>query len=109
MDAFLYQLEARKYKIYPNESKIIYPVLGLVGEAGETANLIKKVIRDSSGNFNNPEFISKLKDELGDVLWYLAAICEDLNLNLSDIAARNLNKLEDRYVRKTLGGSGDDR
>lgn len=104
-----YQERALTTAIYPDESKITYPALGLVGEAGEIANKVKKLIRDEM----TPEvYESKKTDiahEIGDVLWYCSALANDLGMSLSVIAAQNLDKLEDRKRRNTLQGSGDNR
>jgi NTP pyrophosphatase (non-canonical NTP hydrolase) len=77
--------------------------MGLANEAGEVLGKVKKIIRD--GTFNRED----IADELGDVLWYAAALARDLNVDLSTIARRNLNKLASRKERGTLGGSGDKR
>ena len=103
-----YQNKARKTAIYPDSSKIIYPALGLAGEAGETCDKIKKVIRDHQGHFN-PEESIKIADELGDVMWYVANLAHDLGYNLEDIAKQNIQKLESRQARNKLQGSGDNR
>jgi NTP pyrophosphatase (non-canonical NTP hydrolase) len=47
--------------------------------------------------------------ELGDVLWYIAALSRDLNISLNDVAKMNIEKLADRKERGVLGGSGDNR
>ena len=47
--------------------------------------------------------------EIGDVLWYCATLANDLGFNLSEVASENINKLESRYQRNKLGGSGDNR
>jgi NTP pyrophosphatase (non-canonical NTP hydrolase) len=66
--------------------------LGLAGEAGEVADYIKKV------HFHEHDFDeAKLKDELGDVLFYLAMMCEAHGFRLEDVAAANLAKLRSRY------------
>jgi NTP pyrophosphatase (non-canonical NTP hydrolase) len=89
--------------IYPKAQSIIYPALGLAGEAGEVAEKIKKWIRD--GNLDR-DAIAK---ELGDVLWYIAAMATDLDLDLDRIADMNIQKLADREMRGKIRGSGDDR
>lgn len=104
-----YQLKSRGTAIYPQAGQnIVYPVLGLVGEAGEIANKIKKIQRDDGGTLTL-ERHEALKDELGDVLWYLAQVSTELNLNLDDIASDNLSKLFSRKERGVLQGSGDAR
>jgi len=83
---------------------VFYPTLGLSGEAGEVANKVKKVMRGDSG----ADF-SCVPDELGDVLWYLAAIATDLGVTLEEIANKNIEKLYDRRARGVIKGSGDNR
>ena len=99
-----YQADAYSTAIYSTQYAVTYPVLGLVGEIGEFANQWKKTIRD--GARIDPEWAMR---ELGDVLWYLSAICTDLNLSLGDVALANLDKLASRATRGQLGGNGDDR
>ena len=109
MDFDNYQIEARKTAIYPNKDKnFIYPTLGLVGESGEVAEKIKKVLRDNNGNFDN-ESKTAIKKELGDVLWYLANLCNELDFTLNEVAEENLEKLNNRLSRGKISGSGDDR
>ncbi len=104
-----YQEEARKTAIYPNkDNNYIYPVLGLVGEAGEIAEKIKKVIRDDNYEITD-EKREELTKELGDVLWYIANLSKELNISMEDIAMRNIEKLKSRQERGVLGGSGDNR
>ena len=109
MDFDNYQIEARKTAIYPNKDKnFIYPTLGLVGESGEVAEKIKKVLRDKNGNFDY-ESKTAIKKELGDVLWYLANLCNELDFTLNEVAEENLEKLNNRLLRGKISGSGDDR
>ena len=104
-----YQKRARTTAIYPNLGKnFVYPTLGLAGEAGEVAEKIKKVIRDAAGEVS-PERKAELSKELGDVLWYVANLAEELGLNLDEIAANNLTKLKSRAERGQIHGAGDNR
>lgn len=103
-----YQEEAMKNKIYGYGDKVIYPALGLGNEAGEVQGKIKKVLRDSEGDFNE-ENRAKIADECGDVLWYLAALCEDIGYSLEQVAKLNITKLLSRRERGVIGGSGDTR
>jgi len=98
-----YQAKATSFAIYPATHKVLYPTLGLCGEAGEVAEKVKKQVRD--GVFNRHE----VAKELGDVLWYLANICNDIGYNLDEIADLNLNKLSSRKERNVIQGSGDNR
>ena len=94
-----YQTEASATALYPRRmNNLEYPTLGLAGEAGEVANIVKKIQRDHGGVIND-EIRAKLKDELGDVLWYISACADDLGLTLSEIAAFNVGKLAKRHGR----------
>ena len=109
MDFSEYQLKSRKTAKYPSIGHpVIYPALGLVNEAGEVAGKIKKVFRDKDGVFND-ETQDGLKAELGDVLWYVAQICNELGFSLEEVAQLNLAKLYDRLERGTIKGDGDKR
>ena len=104
-----YQINARKTAIYPGlGSNYIYPTLGLVGESGEVAEKVKKVIRDKNGIFDQETLIA-IKKELGDVLWYISNLSSELNFSLEDIAEENLNKLKKRSLEGKIKGSGDNR
>lgn len=104
-----YQEAAVATAMYENYARVLYPTLGLCGEAGEVAEKIKKRIRDHGGNMECPEFKRQITRELGDVLWYIANIADDLGISLAIIAQTNLDKLADRKQRDMLSGSGDDR
>ncbi len=86
----------------------IEKILGLTGEAGETADKDKKIIRDKKGEPTEEDRAAIVK-ELGDVLWYVASISRYLGVSLSEVAEKNINKLEDRYQRNTIHGHGDER
>ena len=104
-----YQKKARVTAQYPNlGSNNIYPTLGLVGEAGEVAEKVKKVIRDKNGIFDE-ESKKSIKKELGDVLWYLSNLCNEFGFSLDDVALQNIEKLRLRSARGKISGSGDDR
>ena len=109
MDFKTYQKKARETAQYPNlGSNNIYPTLGLVGEAGEVAEKVKKVIRDKNGIFDK-ESKKAIKKELGDVLWYLSNLSTEFGFELDDVASENLVKLKDRSDRNKIIGSGDAR
>ena len=104
-----YQKKARLTAQYPNlGSNNIYPTLGLVGEAGEVAEKVKKVIRDKKGIFDE-ESKNVIKKELGDVLWYLSNLCDEFNFSFEEVAIQNLEKLNLRASKGKISGSGDDR
>ena len=109
MDLDTYQLRARKTALYPNlGSNFIYPTLGLVGESGEVAEKVKKVLRDNKGIFDDKSK-EAIKKELGDVLWYIANLCYEFNFSLDEVASVNLEKLKKRASKGNIAGSGDDR
>lgn len=85
-----------------------YAVLGLVGEAGELANKIKKVIRDNNGVMSD-EKLKEIGKELGDTEWYQSALAKELGLSMDDIAQENIAKLFSRKERGVLQGDGDNR
>jgi NTP pyrophosphatase (non-canonical NTP hydrolase) len=97
-----YQEFARSTKIYPEDVKVVYPTLGLCGEAGEVAEKIKKHMRDGRS-------LVGVGLELGDVLWYISALADDLDITLEEIAQANIQKLSDRKERNVISGDGDNR
>ena len=103
LDMEEYQKSAAETAIYSSKHAVIYPALGLAAEAGEVANKVKKILRD--GDFDR----KAIADEIGDCLWYIAALCRDLNVNMNDVARANLSKLQDRQKRGVISGSGDNR
>ena len=103
-----YQKEAQKTALYPEAYRLVYPALGLAGEAGELANKVKKVLRDHGGRLSEGSREAILA-ELGDVLWYVAQVATDLGESLEAVAQANLAKLRSRKERGRLGGDGDDR
>lgn len=80
-----------------------YAVLGLVGEVGELFSLLAKARRD--GRKDDHDLM--LKKELGDILWFVAAIAADNGYSLEDVANSNVVKLYTRKENNTLQGSGD--
>ena len=86
------------------KDRLVENTLGLVGEAGEVAEKIKKLIRDSN-RFSNEEIIK----ELGDVVFYATALANYFESSLEEVIEVNVDKLDDRQVRGVLGGSGDNR
>jgi len=101
-----YQMQARKFAIYPERMKIVYPALGLAGEAGEVADKVKKIYRDGR---DEAEFKGEIAKEIGDVLWYCAALADDLGFTLQQIAEMNIYKLKSRMAQGNIHGDGDNR
>ena len=104
-----YQQEALRFAAVPDViQEFAHRTLGLVGEAGEVAEKVKKIYRDNKGDFSNLDK-KDIEKELGDVLWYIATLADMLDISLEDIAVGNISKLDDRLKRGKLGGSGDNR
>lgn len=108
-----YQKKAAKYDLSKATTDLkavgfIEKVLGLTGEAGETADKIKKIIRDKNGVVSEEDNDLVVK-ELGDTLWYIASIARYLGVSFSEVAKGNLDKLESRWQRNKLHGEGDKR
>lgn len=116
-----YQHLATGTAIYPGMGEPVglqYVALKMNGEAGEFAEHVGKAMRDDK--FGEDHYLSKpvpltvnrrdlLIKEVGDVLWYLSAACNELGITLSEAANVNLRKLYDRLHRNALQGSGDNR
>ncbi|MFT7507609.1 MAG: NTP pyrophosphatase (non-canonical NTP hydrolase) [Acidimicrobiales bacterium] len=108
-----YQEKSRVTAIYPNlGDNLPYLALGIAGEAGEVADKVKKFIRDE--NFTSVKNLSEeqkndLAKEMGDILWYIAQIATEFNLDMESVAQMNIDKLYSRMDRKELHGSGDSR
>jgi NTP pyrophosphatase (non-canonical NTP hydrolase) len=117
MELNQYQAAALGSAIYPNiGNNIYYPAFKLAGEVGEVTEKLGKYIRDNQiTDFNNlasgfsDEFKLSLVKELGDVLWYIAALSNELKVDLNTVAEKNIEKLTARVKNNTLTGSGDDR
>ena len=108
-----YQKKAAKYDLSEATTDLkavgfIEKVLGLVGEAGETADKIKKIVRDKNG-IPTDEDKAEITKELGDVLWYVSNLARYLDSSLDDVAKINLDKLESRKNRNLIHGAGDNR
>ncbi len=113
MDFDEYQKRAAGCDFYERTSDVqaagfLEKILGLTGEAGEVADKFKKIIRDKDGMLLDDDRLAIIK-ELGDVLWYVGSIARYLDVPLSEVAERNVEKLEDRQRRNALHGEGDER
>jgi NTP pyrophosphatase (non-canonical NTP hydrolase) len=125
MDAVEYQSRTKETAIYRESNieilkrlplqdahvllNIVYVSEGLTGEAGEVSSLVKKLMRDTFGDYNGSDFREKMRKELGDCMWYISQMCNELDFSLAEIMQINLDKLQARNERGTLGGSGDER
>ena len=110
IDFRTYQAGAFETAVYPNRGKgnWTYAGLGLAGETGEISEKLKKAIRDDGGVITDVRRAA-LKKELGDVLWYVAALCTELGFDMDEVAANNLAKLAARKEANKIHGDGDNR
>ena len=100
-----YQEFVATVKRYPQQYNVLYPALGLCGEAGEVAEKVNKRVRDGT----KESFKQDITRELGDVLWYISALAGDLGITLQEVADTNKEKLQDRLQRDQIHGDGDER
>lgn len=104
-----YQIKAKATACFPEkENSFIYAALALNGEAGEVAEKIKKIWRDK-GKRVSPEDKEEIKKEIGDVLWYLSQLAEELGIDFDDVAETNIKKTHSRLERGLIHGAGDNR
>ena len=90
------------------KNEFLHLVLGLVGESGEIAEKIKKIVRDHDSDLSKVD-VEDLKKELGDVMWYVAVLADYFDIPLDEVGETNIAKLASRKERGVLGGSGDNR
>lgn len=107
----LNEYQARALNTAANKTKhneLFHLLLGLVGEAGEISEKMKKIVRDHNSDEAKVDR-NDLKKELGDVLWYTAVLADYFDIQLEDVARHNIDKLVSRQKRGVIGGSGDNR
>lgn len=111
LDFDLYQFKARETAIYPGKGQLgglLYTTIGLCGESGELANKVKKILRDTDSQMTEETRI-KISEEMGDILWYIAMLCDELNLRMAQVANNNIQKLQARKLNGKISGEGDNR
>lgn len=106
-----YQVHCHRYDTYQKTDKVLDlgtmdKVLGLVGESGEVADRVKKIMRDHGGEPTVEDGV-KILLELGDTLWYVAEAAHYFGFSLEEVAKANLDKLEKRLQNGTIHGEGD--
>lgn len=117
-----YNEVVKQFAQYPQlGANMVYPAMGIVGEAGELCDKIKKHWRNKTipGNINDItamgatsltiEEKANIVLEMGDVLWYLNALANELNVSLDEVAYKNMIKLADRAKRNMIKSEGDSR
>lgn len=119
MDLNEYQRKAAETAIYPNRNRnLIYPIIGLGGEAGEALNKLKKLMRSYNLQVGSSittiamkpkprKLLEEIHSELGDVLWYIALCADELGSSLETVARANIDKLSARVKNDTIEGDGD--
>ena len=103
-----YQKAALETAFYPKNVAVMYLALAINGEAGEIAEKVKKLYRDKDG-VGDMNFAKSIAKELGDVLWYISVMADELGFTLDEIAQMNIEKINSRKERGVLCGSGDNR
>ena len=108
-----YQEATSKTAVYPEVGTgsiiaVNYVALGASNEAGEVAGKVKKAWRDDDCQITEKKK-EELIGEIGDVLWYLSQLADELGVSLGAIAEKNIDKLLDRRARGVIQGSGDNR
>ena len=109
-----YQKIAESTAIYPGSGEkddvaINYTIIGMGNEAGEVLGKWKKFLRGDDGVELSAARRAAILDEVGDVLWYAANLCSELDASLADVAFKNAAKLGKRAEAGTLHGDGDNR
>ena len=94
-----YQEFVATVKRYPQQYNVLYPALGLCGEAGEVAEKVKKRVRDGT----KESFKQDITRELGDVLWYVMQCLIALDTDINEVVSMNIDKLEKRYPGGQFG------
>lgn len=97
-----YQIKSKEFDLNKN---IAYYFAGLAGESGEVVEEFAKSIRDDDGFFTEKRLL-RLRDELGDVLWFVATLARKFNWDLEEIAGDNIIKLSGRKEMKTIMDKG---
>lgn len=112
-----YQTQAVSMAIYPSAGEgtfegLCYLIPGLAAEAGEVAGKFAKAVRDDGMGYTlgfTDDREDQIVSEVGDVLWFLAVIADELGYRLEEIAEMNVEKLAARKAKGTISGSGDNR
>jgi NTP pyrophosphatase (non-canonical NTP hydrolase) len=107
-------MSIKEYEDFMSTSKvyhclpIVYPILGMNGEAGEAAEKAKKCLRDNDGIFGC-QIKQEILKELADVLWYIWAAADDMGYTLEDVMNIGMKKVKERQETNTVHGTGDNR
>ncbi len=110
MDFNTYQKKALKTALYSGDkfTDLTHWILGTVEEAGEVAARFKRIIRDQDSKMTAANK-REIAGEIGDVLWHLAVLSQELDIPFDQVAEQNLAKLADRHKRGKIKGKGDHR
>lgn len=110
--ATLYQVLADRTSVFKdvfNSKSLSYYAMGLGGESGELLNKIKKIIRGDYGTELPEEKRKDIQQELGDILWYIAALCTFFGFGMNEVMTSNILKLNKRHSENKIHGEGDNR
>lgn len=103
-----YSNAAHSFDIVEPKLKQLHAITGLAAETGEVLGKFQKIIRDQEGRITDEDRLA-ISQELGDVLWFIAAIARTINVPFHVIPLLNIEKLSSRRQRGTERGSGDNR
>ena len=114
-----YQQLARETKQFPdiyvgdlfgsqNVARYIYPAMGMAEETGEVLSVLNKCVRNDNGIVDE-EDINRITKEIGDLLWFMTTLADELGISMNDVAESNIAKLKDRMKRDVIKSSGDNR
>ena len=106
MDLNKYQIESRKTWLLNYNNDEIRAILGVCGESGELAEKYKKYLRE---DISYQEYKELVRFELGDILYYISRVADNVNSSLNDIAELNLEKINKRKKENKIKGNGDKR
>ena len=88
----------------------LHMVAGLAEEAGEVMGKFKRLLRgDEGARLDDPAWLAAVRGEIGDTLWYAAALADVLGMEFEAVGRATLAKLRDRKARGKLRGTGDNR
>lgn len=90
------------------DDRFIIASMGVVGEAGEVIEKVKKLLRDYNGVMTD-DFKKGLVGEIGDVMWYCAVLSDEIGYDLCTVSQKNIDKLLSRLERGVIAGNGDNR
>lgn len=106
MDLRTYQRWTNSTVVYGPEAEGKYVAFGLAAEVGELMSALAKYHR---GDYSYEEYAERAKQEIGDIMWFLARFSDYSGWDLTDLLDANVDKLEERKANGKIRGDGDTR